>query len=86
MAANHRLTVHYICLHAWVSVCVCICVCVGGDYIDSTPPARPQMKRYWGRLISHISETRQDKASQSAVGPGPICPLLSSNQGRIELF
>lgn len=39
-----------------------------------------------GRLISHISETWQDKASQAAAGPSPICVPLSASRGQISLF
>lgn len=71
VAANHHLTIHYICLYAWVFVC--------RRRLHFHATGQPIDETLLGRLIRHISETWQDKASQTAVGPSPICLLLSSN-------
>lgn len=61
-----------------------LCVCKRRSHFHGT--GRPTDETLLGRLISHISETWQDKASHTAVGARPICLLLSSNQGQIDLF
>ena len=67
-----------------LSLRLCVCVCRGRLHFYAT--GQPTDETLLGMLISHISETWQEKASQTAAGASPICLLLSSNQGQIDLF